>query len=216
MASPAHSAMSDRPWVNTLISRGCSCRHAIVLKGHEKINLQCKCHIIETEHEANSGKPRKHIRSRKDGRYAGMANSGIPSCCLALLDQVSSKTPGPPAMWNFRPCSTSHTHTHTHARAPISGFWCSNSGKHNSASIARAHSIRAASAARPGQDPRQAVQQARRELRNSSSQVRLVLPNSRRTVFRPTDGRRLAKCIEGLSKECKLSTSQVARSAENT
>ena len=115
MASPAHSAMSDRPWVNTLISRGCSCRHAIVLKGHEKINLQCKCHIIETEHEANSGKPRKHIRSRKDGRYAGMANSGIPSCCLALLDQVSSKTPGPPAMWNFRPCSrTLHTHTHTH------------------------------------------------------------------------------------------------------
>ena len=111
MASPAHSAMSDRPWVNTLISRGCSCRHAIVLKGHEKINLQCKCHIIETEHEANSGKPRKHIRSRKDGRYAGMANSGIPSCCLALLDQVSSKTPGPPAMWNFRPCSrTLHTH----------------------------------------------------------------------------------------------------------
>ena len=117
MASPAHSAMSDRPWVNTLISRGCSCRHAIVLKGHEKINLQCKCHIIETEHEANSGKPRKHIRSRKDGRYAGMANSGIPSCCLALLDQVSSKTPGPPAMWNFRPCSrTLHTHTHTHTR----------------------------------------------------------------------------------------------------
>ena len=100
---------------HTLISRGCSCRHAIVLKGHEKINLQCKCHIIETEHEANSGKPRKHIRSRKDGRYAGMANSGIPSCCLALLDQVSSKTPGPPAMWNFRPCSrTLHTHTHTH------------------------------------------------------------------------------------------------------
>ena len=96
---------------HTLISRGCSCRHAIVLKGHEKINLQCKCHIIETEHEANSGKPRKHIRSRKDGRYAGMANSGIPSCCLALLDQVSSKTPGPPAMWNFRPCSrTLHTH----------------------------------------------------------------------------------------------------------
>ena len=109
--------MSDRPWVNTLISRGCSCRHAIVLKGHEKINLQCKCHIIETEHEANSGKPRKHIRSRKDGRYAGMANSGIPSCCLALLDQVSSKTPGPPAMWNFRPCSrTLHTHTHTHVK----------------------------------------------------------------------------------------------------
>ena len=26
-----------------------------------------------------------------------MANSGIPSCCLALLDQVSSKTPGLPA-----------------------------------------------------------------------------------------------------------------------
>ena len=102
---------------HTLISRGCSCRHAIVLKGHEKINLQCKCHIIETEHEANSGKPRKHIRSRKDGRYAGMANSGIPSCCLALLDQVSSKTPGPPAMWNFRPCSrTLHTHTHTHRK----------------------------------------------------------------------------------------------------
>ena len=120
MASPAHSAMSDRPWVNTLISRGCSCRHAIVLKGHEKINLQCKCHIIETEHEANSGKPRKHIRSRKDGRYAGMANSGIPSCCLALLDQVSSKTPGPPAMWNFRPCSrTLHTHTHTHTEPQL-------------------------------------------------------------------------------------------------
>ena len=100
-----------KPDTHTLISRGCSCRHAIVLKGHEKINLQCKCHIIETEHEANSGKPRKHIRSRKDGRYAGMANSGIPSCCLALLDQVSSKTPGPPAMWNFRPCSrTLHTH----------------------------------------------------------------------------------------------------------
>ena len=107
----AHTHTQTHTHTHTLISRGCSCRHAIVLKGHEKINLQCKCHIIETEHEANSGKPRKHIRSRKDGRYAGMANSGIPSCCLALLDQVSSKTPGPPAMWNFRPCSrTLHTH----------------------------------------------------------------------------------------------------------
>ena len=38
-----------------------------------------------------------HNRCRNCRRYAGVANSGIPSCCLALLDQVSSKTPGPPA-----------------------------------------------------------------------------------------------------------------------
>ena len=37
-------------------------------------------------------------KSTKNRRYAGVANSSIPSCCLALLDQVSSKMPGPPAI----------------------------------------------------------------------------------------------------------------------
>ena len=54
-------------------------------------------------------------------RYAGVANSSIPSCCLALLDQVSSKMPGPPALWSsgggnsgIEPFGTGgDTHTHT-------------------------------------------------------------------------------------------------------
>ena len=61
-------------------------------------------------------------------RWSGQLDSTIPSCCLALLEQVSSKMPGPvpnelksnrPPTGN--PCRQGVTHTYTH-REPYSAL----------------------------------------------------------------------------------------------
>ena len=67
--------------------------------------------LKHTQREKQRAKWTLHNRCRNCRRYAGVANSGIPSCCLALLDQVSSKTPGPPASVWWQGILPLRTHT---------------------------------------------------------------------------------------------------------
>ena len=101
MASPAHSAMSDRPWVNTLISRGFTSR--------DEKHTQEKCLNANANQQVTTSTPNrkqqrqtetaKGIRKEEECRYVHIASDEdfTSSTAASLLGSDCCRDHCPPA-----------------------------------------------------------------------------------------------------------------------